>query len=89
MPGVICPVCGYPDLRKGPLDHGTSSYEICPSCGFEFGYDDGVLKETYQSYRVKWIADGCKWWATSSKAPAFWDATKQLENTESLGSDDV
>jgi rubrerythrin len=37
----VCPVCGFPDLTEQPrYADGGSSDEICPSCGFQFGYDD-------------------------------------------------
>ena len=37
----ICPVCGSPNLIEGSFDDfGCSTYEICPCCGFEFGFDD-------------------------------------------------
>ena len=45
----ICPVCGYSHLKEGPCDEfGCSTYEICPCCGFEFGFDDdseGILMD--------------------------------------------
>jgi hypothetical protein len=36
-----CPVCAYPDLG-GPAydDTGCPTFEICPCCGVEFGYND-------------------------------------------------
>jgi hypothetical protein len=72
---IVCPICAFPDLAKGPLDEaGTTSYEICPSCGFEFGYDDGVLKETYESYRAE---GGRKWWSESQPIPAFWNPNEK------------
>ena len=33
-----CFVCGYPELDELP----DRSDEICPSCGFHFGYDDAA-----------------------------------------------
>jgi rubredoxin len=33
-----CPVCGYPALHEPPRSpEGHPSYEICPSCIFEYG----------------------------------------------------
>ena len=40
----VCPVCGYLGLTEEPWKMGpeydSPSYEICPSCGTEFGYTD-------------------------------------------------
>src|ERR1700722_1795355 len=39
--GHNCPVCGYAKLAEPPYDKtGCASFEICPSCGIEFGYHD-------------------------------------------------
>ena len=49
-----CPVCGYPDLEEEPRSkEGGGSYEICPSCFFEFGYDDDDQGYTYEQWREK------------------------------------
>ncbi len=40
---------------------GTPSYEVCPSCGFEFGNDDNpgtAPPVSFAQYRAQWIADG-------------------------------
>jgi hypothetical protein len=34
-----CPVCGLDGLQE-PGDAEFASFEICPCCGTEFGYDD-------------------------------------------------
>lgn len=35
-----CPVCEYQGLDEPPYDsEGWGSFEICPQCGTEFGYD--------------------------------------------------
>lgn len=37
----ICPICGYDKLLEPPYDeYNNPSYEICPCCGFEYGFDD-------------------------------------------------
>ena len=33
-----CPVCDYPELTEEPF----ASFEICPRCGIEFGYEDAA-----------------------------------------------
>ena len=74
-----CPVCGWPELSEPPYDEfGSASFEICPCCGVEFGYDDEVKGETHQQARARWIADGMKWWSTSRPAPEGWNASLQL-----------
>ena len=76
-----CPVCGYDRLAsppETPQDGTAPSYEICPSCGFEFGYDDTEGGETYESYRNKWIAGGCRWWWDNDR-PTVWDPVAQLK----------
>jgi hypothetical protein len=40
---------------------GRPSYEVCPSCGFEFGNDDdpGTAPPlSFEAYRAGWIAEG-------------------------------
>ena len=47
----ICPICGYDKLNKSPYDEiGEPTFETCPCCGFEYGYDDYINKETFESY---------------------------------------
>jgi len=37
-----CPICGFPDLDEPPYDSDgeNPSFDICPCCGIEFGYED-------------------------------------------------
>lgn len=36
-----CPVCGFKGLKEAPYGSNKEpSYEICPNCGVEFGFDD-------------------------------------------------
>ncbi len=45
----ICPVCGFPHLCEEPYPQsGGTSDEICPSCGFLFGYDDHEKRITFK-----------------------------------------
>lgn len=54
-----CPVCGYDKLEESPYDkYGQGSFEICPNCGIEFGYQDAVsdpkdLPERWAELRKK------------------------------------
>jgi len=81
----ICPVCGYPDLDELPRCESTGgSYEICPSCGIQFGYTDEAAgnKEAremlYRKWREEWIEGGMVW-KSRSNPPAGWKPQKQLE----------
>jgi hypothetical protein len=46
---------------------GMASYEVCPSCGFEFGNDDNpggsAQPSSFEDYRQEWQSRG---------APRFW-----------------
>jgi hypothetical protein len=73
-----CPVCGYDDLEEPAFDDvGAPSFEICPSCGTEFGYDDAT--RSHKSLRDEWIAKGMPWWA-DDKPPPGWDPMQQLQS---------
>jgi len=56
----VCPVCGHPGLEDPPrMPSGGGSYEICWSCGFEFGWTDdayGALWEPAFRGRVSHYA---------------------------------
>ncbi len=74
-----CPVCGWPDLHEPPRNReGGASFEICPSCGFEFGFDDDDQGLTYEAARARWIAAGMKWWSGARAAPHGWNPAEQL-----------
>ena len=75
----LCSVCGFDGLKEKSIDRNNPSYEICPCCGFEFGFDDQLKKENYQSYREKWIKNGAEWFIKIQK-PKNWDLKKQLSN---------
>ena len=49
----VCPVCNYNGLYHPPYNQdGDGSYEICPCCGFQLGYDDFPDKEEcYKRWR--------------------------------------
>jgi len=77
----ICPVCGYDKLDASPRDEfGCPSYEICPCCGFEFGFDDDSEGLTYDQYRERWLKQGAKWVSKSRPKPKNFDLCKQLRN---------
>jgi hypothetical protein len=74
-----CPVCAYPKLQEPPhAPSGGGSYEICPSCGFQFGVDDDDKGTTFEQARERWVAGGMKWSSKGIPAPKAWDGAKQL-----------
>ena len=66
----ICPVCCY------PMDEPADDYNICSSCGTEFGLHD--QRFTHQQLRAAWQREGAKWWSTFDNQPANWDPAIQL-----------
>ncbi|MDQ2868647.1 MAG: hypothetical protein M3R59_09605 [Verrucomicrobiota bacterium] len=73
-----CPVCGYPKLKEPPRStSGGGSYEICPSCGFQFGVSDDDGGFTYDTWRARWRSEGMKW-SSTAKPTAHWDPVAQL-----------
>lgn len=73
-----CRVCGY-ELNEPPWgnDGMSPSFEICPCCGVEFGYED-VSLQSIRTFRSKWLASGSPWFDIS-KRPKAWDISVQLE----------
>jgi len=67
----ICPVCGFAGLYEPSYDaRGYGSYEICPSCGFEFGLDDDPDRESaHRAWRARWAEEGCTWFSSTRKPP--------------------
>ena len=76
----LCPCCGFPGLREAPRSaSGGASYEICPSCGFQFGVSDDDQGYSYARWRALWIKVGCIWASQGIKAPRGWNANDQLD----------
>jgi len=77
-----CPVCGYPAFNA--LDEsGCTTFEICPACGCESGYnygkDESVTRLT--QLRRKWfIETNGAWWNPRVEPPVGWSASRQLED---------
>ncbi|CAN5913177.1 hypothetical protein BH11VER1_BH11VER1_27810 [soil metagenome] len=75
-----CPVCGYPKLQEPPRSpSGGGSYEICPSCGFQFGVDDDDKGITFTQWRKTWVESGMPWSSRGQRKPENWDAKAQLK----------
>jgi hypothetical protein len=66
-----CPVCGYPDLEDAP-----ANYEICPSCGTEFGYTD--IARAHSELRQRWLDAGAQWYSRVTPKPQNWNPYEQL-----------
>ena len=66
----MCPVCGY-EMVDGPRD-----YNICPSCGTEFGLHD--VNSTVDNLRKAWLATGPRWYSSVVTQPANWNPFSQV-----------
>ena len=73
-----CPVCGYASLHDPPRSAGGGSYEICPSCGFEFGVSDDDLGFTPDAWRERWVRAGMPWSSKGQPEPEGWNPKEQL-----------
>jgi hypothetical protein len=69
-----CPVCGFSGLEELPRSLTTGgSYEICPSCGFQFGVSDDDEARSYAEWREKWILNGMPWRSVAQPPPENWN----------------
>jgi hypothetical protein len=76
-----CPVCGFLELTEIPrTERGGGSYEICPSCGFQFGVTDDDLGFGYDQWRERWIQQGMPWDKGRTQTPPKWNPKEQLRN---------
>lgn len=76
-----CPACGYPCLTRPPRSQsGGGSYEICLSCGFEYGVTDDDEGYSYSTWRAKWVGNGMPWQSVGHEAPPNWNPQQQLDN---------
>ena len=80
-PSFMCLVCGFPGLTEPPrAADGGGSYEICPSCGFQFGFDDDDRGITFEEWRRDWIEHGMPWSSRGIPPPTHWNPEAQLKN---------
>ena len=80
MTQFTCPVCGYDELHESPRSgSGGGSYEICPSCGFQFGVSDDDEGYEYDTWRDRWIEKGMPWNSVGQPPPHGWDPRRQLD----------
>lgn len=81
MTTYMCPVCGWPDLTESPRSpSGGGSYEICRSCGFEYGVTDDDLGYTYEQWREEWVKKGMPW--DEGEPPVGWNPEEQLRKLQ-------
>jgi hypothetical protein len=75
----FCRVCGFEMIEPPWGEDGCSpSWDICPCCGTEFGYEDCNL-ESVRKIREKWIVAGKKWFDLK-KRPEKWNFDEQFAN---------
>jgi hypothetical protein len=67
-----CPVCGF------LMDYPAEDFNICPSCGVEFGAETSVF--SYEVLRQNWVNHGAKWSSFFRPIPYGWDGLLQLLN---------
>lgn len=73
-----CRVCGLKQLEPPWGEDGlTPTFEICPCCGVEFGYEDNNVLST-RKFRKEWVANGKKWFSLNEKPPD-WQFKEQIE----------
>lgn len=68
---ILCPVC---ECNFG-VDEWKDSFDICPQCGIQFGYEDCAggdkeyQKRIYHEWKVEWIKNDSqeKWMPTSEE----------------------
>ena len=73
---TLCPVCGY------NMDYPPEDYNICPSCGTEFGVNDA--NSTVSELREVWLQSGPRWWSSTDQSPTGWNPEKQLSELRLL-----
>jgi len=66
----LCTVCGY-EMEEGPRD-----WNICPSCGTEFGLHD--VNSTIDDLRTVWFASGPRWHSSVVPQPTNWNPFQQI-----------
>jgi hypothetical protein len=82
----VCQVCGYPELEREPRTiNGGGSYEICDSCGFQFGVSDEDCGYFDEAWRSRWTGNGMRWSSVGSPPPECWNPRLQLARLMAAG----
>jgi hypothetical protein len=72
-----CRICGLKlDVPPWGDDGRTPSFEFCPCCGVEWGYQDATAVGA-RRYREQWLKAGAAWESPELR-PAHWDLQAQL-----------
>lgn len=62
---------------------GNPSYEVCPCCHFEYGFDDNPGGDSkglsFGDHLWAWVIDGMQW-LDEAKKPSNWALSEQLLN---------
>ena len=58
------------------MEDPPADYNICPSCGTEFGLHD--VNTSIDNLRLAWLGTGPRWWSVVDPQPANWDPMLQL-----------
>ena len=75
----LCPICGFDGLKEEPFSKKNEpSFEICPCCGFEFGFNGENNVASFNAYRKQWISEGAGWFMKELE-PKNWNYKKQLD----------
>jgi hypothetical protein len=76
---LTCRVCGLIQADYPWGEDGISpTYDICPCCGVEFGYEDST-SASVKKYRQGWLEKGANWF-DKKKKPANWRLEEQIIN---------
>ncbi|REK84672.1 hypothetical protein DY245_42135 [Streptomyces inhibens] len=77
--GLACFVCGLAQGVPPWGDDGkTPTFDICPCCGSEFGYEDATDAGVFRARR-RWSERGYAWEDPKAR-PEGWDFGVQLQN---------
>lgn len=79
QPSLFCRICGLQqDDPPWGEDGNSPSFDICPCCGVEFGYEDCNLNAV-KAYRNEWLKNNATWFQPKKK-PENWSLENQLKN---------
>ena len=82
----MCPVCGFDGLDEPPYSPaGYGLFEICPSCGFQYGVSDDNNGISFHEWREDWIDQGMPWSSKGIPAPKGWNPEAQLLELRNSG----
>ena len=65
-------------LSPPTIVSGYASFEICPCCGTQFGYQDA--RRSHEFLRAEWVAKGMPWHSRVFPQPSGGDPAHQLRS---------